>query len=63
MLYKYTQWSLSPAFDVQLPKALTLLLQEKQNRAPKPDRHEPRLFSDTLELTNEIPLTAGCICI
>lgn len=63
MPYKYTQWSLSPAFDVQLSKALSLLLQEKQNWAPKPDRHESHLFSDTPELTNETLLTAACICI
>lgn len=36
MPYKYTQRPLNPAFDVQLPKALTLLIQERQNWAPQP---------------------------
>lgn len=45
------------------PKALTFLLQEKQNWVPKADRHKPHLFSDRPELTNEIPLTAAWICI
>lgn len=43
------------------PKALTLLLQEKQNWALKADRHEPHLVSARPELTNKIPPTAAWI--
>lgn len=57
MPYQGIQWLLGPAFDVPLPKALTC--QYRKSRIGL----EPPLFSDTLKLSNEIPLTVLCICI
>lgn len=57
MPYQDIQWLLGPAFDVPLPKALTC--QYRKSRIGL----EPHLFSDTLKLSNEIPLTVVCICI